>query len=165
MTTHTLTPATATALGEEVLQRMSAHGLRLTRNRRRLVEVLIEAGRPMTVETVLAVGAELPMSSVYRDLRHLCDAGVVERLALLDDRQHFQLVPELLGHWPLHFVCVNCHGVTSAPSPTTVTAAVRRAERSATNLTFTVARSRIALTGRCGQCRAQPVRHASPARP
>jgi Fe2+ or Zn2+ uptake regulation protein len=152
MAIQTLNASAAAELREDVIQRMRAHGLRPTRTRRCLVEVLIEAGRPLTVDAFLALGPGLAMSSVYRDLSQFCDAGIVERLTLLDDRQHYQFAPSVLGHRQLHFVCVECQSITTIESPLAVAAAVRRAEGSAAGSDVVVGRSRLTLTGRCRSC-------------
>eukprot|EP01041_Mallomonas_annulata_P033163 gene33162-biopygen25447 len=93
------------------------------------------------------------MSSVYRDLHRLCEVGVLVRLSLLHDRNHFQFESALLGRHELHFVCNGCARIIAIASPPNVDQAVDAAERRASDSTFTVDRSRLALFGRCAACR------------
>ena len=56
-------------------------GQRYTPNRRVVVELLEDAGRPLTIAELLAAGDRLAQSSVYRNLAVLEEVGVVHRVA------------------------------------------------------------------------------------
>ena len=59
---------------------MAAAKLRSTPSRRRVVEVLTAARRPLTLPEVLQADGELSQSSAYRNLSELMAAGVVHRI-------------------------------------------------------------------------------------
>ena len=56
-------------------------GQRFTAGRRALVEALTKADRPVTIEEILRVEPHLPLSSTYRNLAILQQAGVVHRVS------------------------------------------------------------------------------------
>ena len=64
-------------------RRLRAAGMRYSKSRRTIVEVLASAGRPLTLDEVLAFNSDdnLAQSSVYRNSTELVDAGVVKCLA------------------------------------------------------------------------------------
>jgi Fe2+ or Zn2+ uptake regulation protein len=141
------------ALHDATLERLRRSGLRYTAGRQRIVELLCSSGSPLTVEHLIALDPQMPMSSVYRDLNCLCDVGILERLALLHDRNHFRFRDELLGRRELHFVCNDCSRVTTVESTPVVDKVVAQAERHATTPHFIADRGRLAMFGRCAACR------------
>lgn len=134
-------------------RRLGAAGLRYTSGRRRLVEILGRSGIPLTVDDFLATDRRLAMSSVYRDLHHLCDVDVLARLSLVHDRHHFQFTADIIGRRELHFVCAGCATVTAVTSPRAVDDLVARAARRASTSAFRTDRGRLVLSGRCSACR------------
>ena len=80
--------------------RLRGAGLRYTRSRRRVVEVLAGTDRPLTIPDILARAGTLAQSSVYRNLNELIDAGVVHRIVAGDEFSHFELAEELTSMVP-----------------------------------------------------------------
>jgi Fe2+ or Zn2+ uptake regulation protein len=71
----------------EAAMRLAALDQRYTAGRRAIVEALIGAARPLTVPQLLAgtrLGA-VPVSSAYRNLTVLLEAGIVHRLPGADE--------------------------------------------------------------------------------
>src|ERR1700737_5128736 len=62
-------------------ERLQGGRKRYTRRRQELVELLLAARGPLTVEHILTLGPQLRLSSVYRNLTVLEDADVVPRLS------------------------------------------------------------------------------------
>ena len=56
-----------------------------TSGRRELVELLVRAGRPMTIAELLSLRPSLAQSSTYRNLTSLESVGVVRRIVGYDD--------------------------------------------------------------------------------
>ena len=133
-------------------ERLRWAGYRYTAGKRRVVEILAASPTPLTVEGIVAVDPQLPLSSVYRDLHHLSTAGVVTRLTLVHDRHHYQVGIEMSGRRQLHMVCVSCTGVTTIETPSSVARLVERAKREATTPLFTAAEDRLSLFGTCAEC-------------
>lgn len=80
---------------------------RYTSGRRRLVEVLGQAGRPVTLPEVLSLDGTFSQSSVYRNLHVLERSGVIHRVVTGGEYAHFELAEPLLGHHH-HLICVRC---------------------------------------------------------
>jgi Fur family ferric uptake transcriptional regulator len=95
----------------EIAVMLARAGNRYTAGRRRLVEVLAGAGKPVTLPDVLDAEPALSQSSVYRNLDVLERSGVITRLATGAEFAHFELSETLLGHHH-HLICVACGAVT-----------------------------------------------------
>ncbi|MGH7867190.1 MAG: hypothetical protein ACREP9_06045, partial [Candidatus Dormibacteraceae bacterium] len=65
------------AIHEAIAAKLQQAQSRYTRSRRALVDVLILAGNPMSVEQIVADAVTLPRPSVYRNLVVLQNCGVV----------------------------------------------------------------------------------------
>lgn len=97
-------------LHDEVLLRLEAKGRRFTSNHRRVIDVLVEAGRPLTIPEILSRTPQVPQSSVYRTLTVLEEAGAVSRLTVGANHAHFEL-SEQLGRHHHHLVCRACGAI------------------------------------------------------
>ena len=126
---------------------------RYTPNRRRIVEILADAARPLTIAEVQAEGGDLPQSSVYRNVAVLEQAGVVRRVLAADEFARFELAEDLTEHHH-HLVCVACKSVADFTMAPTLERAVDRATVTAAEATgFEVHGHRLDLFGLCERCR------------
>lgn len=139
-------------LHHAVTARLRAADQRYTSGRRRLVEVLVGGGRPLTAAEVLEAG-QLAQSSAYRNLAVLEDCGVVHRVAGGDEFARFELAEDLTDHHHHHLICTGCGLVTDftvsdglEQSLDAVMAKVAQTTR------FTPDHHRLDLLGRCGSC-------------
>jgi Fe2+ or Zn2+ uptake regulation protein len=138
-------------LHEAVAARIKTAEGRYTRSRRRLVEVLLAAGQPLTVEEIV-VQSRLPLSSVYRNLAVLEDSGLVHRLAGHGDFARFELAEELVGHHD-HVVCAICGAMTDVDLPPELETAFQRALATLAERTgFELGSHRVDAIGRCPDC-------------
>ncbi|MEE3274673.1 MAG: transcriptional repressor, partial [Actinomycetota bacterium] len=94
-------------LNASVAQRLRAAGLRKSRSRQVVVDVLVRAGRPLSLPEILGANAELAQSSAYRNLGELVDAGLARRVESTDDHARFELHESVTGHHH-HLVCTSC---------------------------------------------------------
>ncbi|MGH9157005.1 MAG: Fur family transcriptional regulator [Acidimicrobiales bacterium] len=141
-------------LHEQVSLRLAALDQRYTSSRRALVEALVAAGRPVTISEMLAELASVPQSSAYRNVTVLCDAGVVRRMAGVDDMARFELTEDLSGHHHHHLVCRSCGTVADIKAFNRLEQVLAEAARLAAAETgFEVTDHRIDLGGFCPQCR------------
>ncbi|MGI9604372.1 MAG: Fur family transcriptional regulator [Acidimicrobiales bacterium] len=96
---------------DEIHQRVQSHlagvDQRYTSGRRRLVELLARAGRPVTMPELSALDPELPQSSVYRNLEVLERTDLVRRLATGSNHARYELAEPILGHHH-HLICDDC---------------------------------------------------------
>ena len=138
-------------LHDAVAARIKTAEGRYTRSRRRLVEVLLAAGQPLTVEEIVEQSL-LPLSSVYRNLAVLEDSGLVHRLAGHGDFARFELTEELVGHHD-HLVCAICGAMTDVDLPQDLEQAFARALAALAERTgFELGSHRIDAIGRCSEC-------------
>lgn len=134
--------------------RLAAAGLRYTRSRRRIVEVLARATSPMQLPAIVAADPGLAVSSTYRNVAELVAAGVAHRIVTSDEHAHVELSEDLLGHHH-HLVCRVCGGVSDFHLPEELEARLDEAlGRLADATGFAVEHHRLDALGRCRRCTA-----------
>jgi Fur family transcriptional regulator, ferric uptake regulator len=84
---------------------------RYTSGRRAIVELLRDAGHPVSIGDIADRLPDLPRSSAYRHLTDLQTAGLVRRIAASDEFARFELAEDLTEHHH-HLLCVRCGKVT-----------------------------------------------------
>ncbi len=139
-------------LHEEVRLRLEAKGRRFTSNHRLVIEVLADAGRPLTIPEILPLTPRVPQSSVYRTLTVLEEVGTVSRLVVGSNHAHFEL-SEQLGHHHHHLVCRSCGTVTDIDlDPETEEIIDASLTELAREHSFRVADHQIDAIGYCSDC-------------
>jgi Fe2+ or Zn2+ uptake regulation protein len=139
---------------EMIRFRLGRVGQRYTPLRAALVETLAAAGRPLTVPEVVDVAPELPLSSAYRNITVLIDAGVIKRVLGTDDHGRFELTEELSGHHH-HLICTACGKVEDLHSSEQLeTTLGALAESAAKEQGYQVLEHRLDLVGLCRDCQA-----------
>jgi Fe2+ or Zn2+ uptake regulation protein len=140
--------------GEAAL-RLAALDQRYTNGRRAIVEALNSATRPLTVPEILAATQRgvVPVSSAYRNLTVLLEAGVAHRLPGADEFARYELAEELAGHHH-HLLCEKCGKVADVATSSRLERALDEAARvAAAENGFDVTGHRIDLLGVCDDCR------------
>lgn len=150
------TPARARRLDldGEIDRRLARNGQRWTRGRRAVVDAMKQTLAPMSVtELQASVGAEVPLSSLYRILSDLVEAKVFIRLEFAEGFARFELDEELAAHHH-HLVCNSCGAVADlelgdleTTLDTTATAIVR-------STGFVTQSHRLDFFGLCRTCAA-----------
>lgn len=136
----------------EVSAMLLRHDSRYTRVRRRLVEVLVEAGRPITMPELLESDDALSQSSVYRNLDILEQAAVIRRLTTGGEYAYFELSESLLGHHH-HLICVDCGVVEDIELASEVETQLDEALASAAEKAgFKPLHHSLDLHGQCSSC-------------
>ncbi|MFN2613186.1 MAG: Fur family transcriptional regulator [Actinomycetota bacterium] len=133
-------------------ERLRRAGQRYSANREALVETLRNATKPLTIPEILKTNRTLPMSSAYRNLAILEQAGVVHRIVTRDEFARYELAEDLTTHHH-HLICVSCGGVEDFTAPS-------RFEESATSALgkvaskagFTIRSHRLDVLGLCKTC-------------
>ena len=145
----------ATELETLVAARLRRVGQRYTSGRRRLIEALARADRPMTTAELVAGEARLPQSTTYRNLALLEQAGIVRKVIGSDEYARFELAEELTGHHHHHLVCVTCGSVEDFEAPGRVERGLEEAISQITVGTgFRTETHRLDLIGTCANCSA-----------
>jgi Fur family ferric uptake transcriptional regulator len=93
---------------EEVLH---TKGFRVTNGRLKLLAFLAHAGRPLSIQQILALwkGKSPDMVTLYRSLSDLSRAGIVQRIDLNTGVAHFEYTPNRPHHH--HIVCSDCGAI------------------------------------------------------
>lgn len=141
-------------LHQAVADRLRSGKQVYTGGRRRLVELVAATSRPSTIPELVADQAGLPVSSVYRNLAVLEEAGVISRIANGAEHARFELAEDLTGHHH-HLICTTCGRVDDF----TVAPAVERTlDRALANVVsetgFVPDTHRLDLVGTCASCHA-----------
>ena len=99
-----------------VAARLADRSGRYTGARRDLIQLLAEAGRPLTVDEIVVRAPKQRPSSVYRNLAVFEAEGVVRRMAGVGDLARFELTEALVGHHH-HLACQVCGAMTDVQLP------------------------------------------------
>ncbi len=141
------------ALHGAAAQRVVALDQRYTASRRALVAALLDAERPLTIAEIQAGAKGMPLSSAYRNLTVLCEAGVARRLPGVDDLGRFELAEDLAGHHH-HLQCTSCGTLVDfAASAELERALIEAARRVAAETGYEISGHRVDFDGRCPACR------------
>lgn len=142
-----------------VAARLARADGRYTDGRRALVDVLLGARRPLTVDEILDRSPQVRQSSVYRNLAVFEESGLVHRVAGHDEFTRYELAEEITGHHH-HFACRDCGRVADVELPPDVEEALDRTlAELATRAGISVEAHRLDLVGLCRDCgRAHGVR-------
>lgn len=99
---------------EDICSRLAAHDYRITRQRRVIIGILLDAeGEHLTADQVYALVRqeypEMGVATVYRTLDVLAGLGVVKRLDFGDGRNVYEISDD--PHHHHHLVCLACGDV------------------------------------------------------
>lgn len=123
---------------------------RYSDGRRRLVEILAASPHPLIATDIAE--ADLPQSSVYRNLTVLEQAGVVSKVLTNGERAAFELAERLKGHHH-HLVCLGCGQVVDIDLPADIERRLTDDMAStARRAGFVLEGHRLDLIGRCTAC-------------
>ncbi len=127
---------------------------RYTAGRRRIVETLAGAGRPLTVAELVAGTDGLAQSSAYRNLTVLERAGTVRRIQGADEFARYELSEDLTGHHH-HLICTGCAAVIDVEMSSRLERVIERAVAEiAAETRFSPSSHRLDLVGLCADCAA-----------
>jgi Fur family transcriptional regulator, ferric uptake regulator len=141
------------ALHGLVEQRLRQVSQRYTSGRREVVELLADAGHPVSIEDIAERAPRLPRSSAYRHLVDLQLAGVVRRVAANDDYFRFELAEDITEHHH-HLLCTTCARVTDVTPPSAFEEAMKKYLDNLANVNgFETLDHRLDVIGTCADCR------------
>lgn len=133
--------------GEDAAQRLRARGLRVTPQRRRVLEAVASLGHATPEQIHAAVQPHADLSTVYRALELLEELELVRHTHLGHGSPTWSVREEEVH---LHLVCQTCQSVREVPA-SVATDLQRRLEE---EQGFWLDLGHLSLTGRCPQCRA-----------
>lgn len=128
-------------------------GQRLTRHRAAVIVALLTADRPLTVDDVVAA-ADVPLSTAYRNLTELCDAGVATRINSTDRADRFELTEAFSRrHHHHHLICTQCGSVADFDTSSMLEKAIAKELATVGSGSSFVASSHVFdILGRCENC-------------
>jgi Fur family transcriptional regulator, ferric uptake regulator len=139
----------------DLLNEVGTRGVRLTPQRRALIETIQQAEAHLDAATLLARARErdpkIDRATVYRTLELLKRLGLIDELDLmhLNGEKHYYEVKTQKDH--LHLACFRCGKIEEFDSPT-----FQRLKREiAAQNDFEIQVMRLEVGGLCGQCAAQ----------
>ncbi len=92
---------------------LSSHGLRMTRERRVILEQVLSLRGHFDVDDLLArlrkSGRGVSRATLYRNLTHLVDSGLVHKVEM--DRGQARYEPMIGRHHHDHMVCLSCGAI------------------------------------------------------
>lgn len=141
------------SLDRQVELRLIEHDVRLTRGRRAVVETMAAASGPMSAaELSDELGTEVPLSSLYRTLGILEEAGVAVHHLGAKGLTRYELAEWLTGHHH-HLVCVDCGSVADVEIPEDKERSVRELVSAiAAQARFSPTDHALEIEGRCAAC-------------
>lgn len=99
---------TETNVEKQIANRLQDRDIRLTSGRRTIVRSLGLADGPRSASDLYSsIGDSVPLSSIYRSLAVLEDAGVISPHYSTKGVTRYELAEWLMGHHH-HLVCVEC---------------------------------------------------------
>lgn len=126
---------------------------RYTSGRRAIIDLLLSAGHPVSIEDIAKHLPGLPRSSAYRHLTDLQAAGLIRRVTANDEYTRFELAEDLTEHHH-HLLCVNCGKVTDVTLPAALEQQVTGAISQLADADGFQAHShRLDVLGLCAACR------------
>jgi Fur family transcriptional regulator, ferric uptake regulator len=143
----------------ELLNQVEARGVRLTAQRRALIETIQEATTHLDAASLLKQARErdpnIDRATVYRTLELLKKLGMIDELDLmhLNGEKHYYEVKTQQDH--LHLACFGCGEITEFETP-----AFERLKREIASANrFEIQVMRLEVGGLCGACRAKQREH------
>ena len=125
---------------------------RYTTNRRKLIGILQEATKPITINQILESNSDLAQSSVNRNLAVLEQAGLVVRIITNEDHAHYELAEHILDHHH-HIICSPCGEILDFHLSAKIEKALEESlQKIADDFGFSIDRHRLDLLGTCGDC-------------
>ncbi|MGI9649432.1 MAG: Fur family transcriptional regulator [Acidimicrobiia bacterium] len=144
---------TSTSLDREVEKRLGEHEIRYTRGRRVVVSALAASDGPRSAaELHDEIGPAVPLSSLYRSLAILEEAGVVIPHHGARTLTRYELAEWLAGHHH-HLVCIVCGSVEDVEIPRRHEAEVRGlVDDISAAASFVPINHALEIEGRCVKC-------------
>jgi Fe2+ or Zn2+ uptake regulation protein len=138
----------------EVETRLRDRDIRYTRARRAVVEALANSDGPKSAAALTKeLGQDVPVSSLYRSLAVLEEAGVVVPHFAAKGLTRYELAEWLAGHHH-HFVCAECGTVEDIQIPAEYEERVLSLVSDiATLVSFEPSNHMLEIEGRCSRCR------------
>ncbi|WP_269540865.1 Fur family transcriptional regulator [Cerasicoccus fimbriatus] len=134
---------------DSILDKLRAHGMRITATRKRLTSVLCDAGTPLSIEAIhQRLGPKsFDLVTLYRCLDAFEEVGVVQVVRDEHGKALYELIDADHGHHH-HVICRNCGKIECLDH-----CAIAPFEAAAKRLGYDDLAHRLELYGVCADCR------------
>jgi Fe2+ or Zn2+ uptake regulation protein len=145
---------TSPGFDREIEQRLRDRGVRYTKGRRRVVAAMMETDGPRSAaELHDVVGTTVPLSSLYRSLTVLEEAGIVVPHFAAKGLTRYELAEWITGHHH-HVICIECGAVEDIEVPPPYESEVAQlVDAIGATIAFTPTSHTLEIEGRCRRCR------------
>lgn len=142
-----------TNLEKQIASRLQERDIRLTTGRRTIVRSLGLADGPRSASDLYdSIGDTVPLSSIYRTLAVLEDAGVVSPHYSTKGVTRYELAEWLMGHHH-HLVCINCGQVEDIEIGDEIESQLESiVEKIGQEASFAPRDHALEIDGRCSRC-------------
>jgi Fur family zinc uptake transcriptional regulator len=142
-------------------QQCANRGLHLTNLRRRLMGLLLKAGKPVKaydlIEQSAVLGRRLTPATVYRVLDFLMENGLVHKVNAINAFVACTEQDGALDHQPLILVCPTCQKTTEINDPDLSIMVFEKLN----DLGYALKRGSIEIHGHCGLCEEKTLTESS----
>ena len=140
-------------LDRQVERRLAEADVRYTRGRRVVIGALAEADGPRSAaELSRVIGEAVPLSSLYRSLAVLEEAGVLAPHYSSPGLTRYELAEWLTGHHH-HLVCIECGRVQDLAANDVIERRLQEIVADvARDASFTDLNHALEIEGQCAQC-------------
>ena len=144
---------TASTLDRQIERRLVEADVRYTKGRRAVIRALSEADGPRSAaELSVLIGESVPLSSLYRSLAVLEEAGVLAPHYSSPGLTRYELAEWLSGHHH-HLVCIECGQVQDLPATDPIEHRLQEIVAAvARDASFTELNHALEIEGRCVRC-------------
>jgi Fur family ferric uptake transcriptional regulator len=101
---------------EALVTELKERGIRMTKIRRTLIELLSHSATPLSAADLLSQLSTRELSAnkttVYRELDFLLAEGLISEIDILDGMKRYEVV--IAGHHHHHLVCTSCKSIQCA---------------------------------------------------
>lgn len=131
------------------IDKLKEKGLKVTRQRLAILEVLVEENFPLSAQNIFSKlrrnNPNLRLSTVYRTLNSFVEKKIVRKLDLIDKESFFEL---LSGEHHHHLICMKCGEIIPIDCP------LKDYEGELIDKTdYTIIDHRLKIYGICPRCR------------
>jgi Fur family ferric uptake transcriptional regulator len=143
------------SVGSLLMRRLAAEGVRMTAQRKTLIEIIDESSEHLDAATLLRLARardpHIHRATVYRTLELLKRMQIVDELDLmhLEGEKHFYEARSKSEHF--HLACFNCGRIAEHDSPTFKALKREISEQ----IGFEIKVVRLEVGGRCHECQKQ----------
>lgn len=130
---------------EKIVARLKQEGLRMTKPREKILDVLQSTSVPLSAEDIQRDIDSIDLVTVYRNVETFLHLGVVHRIILEGGKQVFQI--ESHSHHHHHIICRECHKAECLDF-----CAASKIEKQAKALGFTQLTHVFEVYGLCTEC-------------